>query len=93
MTDAQATVAVTVALEVEARRLRPDEVPLPMAAVVIRETTAATTVGDQGPPLVAMTDDDLGRLWVVDGAVEARRRMATLMRLTLSELMMRSMTT
>lgn len=95
MTDAQVTVAVTAAtvvLEVELRRLRPAEVPLPMGDVVTLETTGETTVDDLGPPLVVMTDDDRGRLWVVDGAVEARRRMATLMRLMPSELMMPSMT-
>lgn len=91
---AAVTVAqVTVVLEEDELRLRHDEARPPLAAEVTREMTEVMTVDDRGHPSGEMTDDDRGRQWAADGAVEACRRMETLMRLMLSELMMLSMTT
>lgn len=95
MTDDRVVTVVATAVDPEAdepRLRRHDEALLPTADVT-REAAVPTDT-DQGHRSEEMTDDDRGRPSVVDEeAVEAFRRMATLMRLMLSALMMLSMTT
>jgi hypothetical protein len=95
MTDDRVATVVVTAVDPEADEPLPrrhDEA-LPPTADVTREAVAPTDT-DPGHRSGEMTDDDRGRPWAVDEeAVEAFRRMATSMRLMLSESMMLSMTT